>query len=176
MVQHASPESTVDRAGWTGGSAGDDQNTSNIHNYARPFVTSTWITGDVGMDSAPVGPAIFTLDDTEDPEIHVDHKVKYSAFAIQGGFAGAPSLTIGLCNGSSSPFWSVTNSSLNTSQFTEYEVEMSTIYAAMISDYEDLRLQVTNNGTDMGDSVKIAWIYLEVPDKPGGSPFIIFVE
>ena len=176
MVQKAIPSSCTDRAGWTGGSAGDDQNTTGLPNYCNSDNTSTYITGDVGMDSAPVGPAIFTLTNVDDPETGDDHKVKYTAFAQQGGFAGPPSLTIALYQGTTE-LSSVTNSSVSTSQFTAYETELSTAAANSITDYDDLILRVTNNGTDMGDSIKIAYMYLEVPDAGVvGSPFIIFVE
>lgn len=176
MVQNANISGTTDRGGWTGGSAGDDQNTSNIGNYCSSDNTSTYITGDVGMDSAPVGPAIFTLQDVDDPEVDGDHKLKYTAFAQQGGFMGPPALTIALFQGTTQR-WSVTNSSVNTSQFTAYSSTLDDAYAASITDYDDLILRVTNNGTDMGDSIKIAWMYLEVPDVGvAGSPFILFVE
>ena len=179
MAQKLIPQSCSDRAGWTGGSAGDDQNTTGLPSYCNSDNTSTYITGDVGMDSAPVGPAIFSIGSppsVDDPETGEDHFIKYTAFAQQGGFMGPPGLTIALYQ-STTLIRTVTNSSISTSQFTEYESELSEAQANSITDYDDLILRVTNNGTDMGDSIKIAYMYLEVPDaEVAGSPFIIFVE
>ena len=179
MVQKVIPQSCSDRAGWTGGSAGNAQNTTNLSTYCNSDNTSTYITGDVGMDSAPVGPAIFPIGrppSVDDPEVAGDHWLRYIAFAQQGGFAGPPSLTIALFQ-DTTLIRTTTNSSVSTIQFTEYGSELSDAQANSITDYDDLRIRVTNNGTDMGDSIKIAYMYLEVPDATvAGSPFIIFVE
>jgi hypothetical protein len=176
MTQYATLDGTSDRGGWTDGFGG----TSNIHTGADTTTAgSDYIQGEVGFASAPVGPAIFTLSDVDDPETDSDHKIKYTALAYVGGmgFGGAPPFTIALFEGTTQRH-TTTNSSVNTSSATEYTITLSDGEANSITDYDNLLLRVTNGGSEMGDNMKIYNMYLEVPNAPatGNPAFLLFME
>ena len=160
MAQNATLDGTSDRGGWVNESAG----TSNIHTSAdTTSAGSDFIQGEVGFDSAPVGPAIFTLSDVTDPESTSDHKIIYTALATAGGFMGTPGLTIALFEGTTQRH-STTNNSVNTGSATQYTINLSTSEANSISDYTNLILRVTNAGAEMGDNIKIFNMYFQCGD------------
>ena len=178
MAQNATLDGTSDRGGWVNESAG----TSNIHTSAdTTSAGSDFIQGEVGFDSAPVGPAIFTLSDVTDPESTSDHKIIYTALATAGGFMGTPGLTIALFEGTTQRH-STTNNSVNTGSATQYTINLSTSEANSISDYSNLILRVTNAGAEMGDNIKVFNMYFQCGDAPAGggvttSPaFLLFME
>ena len=179
MAQNATLDGTSDRGGWVNESAG----TSNIHTSAdTTSAGSDFIQGEVGFDSAPVGPAIFTLSDVTDPESTSDHKIIYTALATAGGFMGTPGLTIALFE-STTQRHSTTNNSVNTSSPTEYTINLSSGEANSITNYDNLILRVTNAGAEMGDNIKVLNMYFQCGDASEEeeadttSPaFLLFVE
>ena len=178
MAQNATLDGTSDRGGWVNESAG----TSNIHTSAdTTSAGSDFIQGEVGFDSAPVGPAIFTLSNVTDPEESSDHKIIYTALATSGGFMGTPGLTIALFEGTTQRH-STTNNSVNTGSATQYTINLSTSEANSISDYTNLILRVTNAGAEMGDNIKIFNMYFQCGDASEEeadttSPaFLLFME
>ena len=178
MAQNATLDGTSDRGGWVNESAG----TSNIHTSAdTTSAGSDYIVAEVGFDSAPVGPAIFTLSNVTDPESAADHKIIYTALATAGGFMGTPGLTIALFEGTTQRH-STTNNSVNTGSATQYTINLSTSEANSISDYTNLILRVTNAGAEMGDNIKIFNMYFQCGDASEEeadttSPaFLLFME
>ena len=181
MAQNATLDGTSDRGGWVNESAG----TSNIHTSAdTTSAGSDFIQGEVGFDSAPVGPAIFTLSDVTDPESTSDHKIIYTALATAGGFMGTPGLTIALFEGTTQRH-STTNNSVSTSSATQYTINLTFGgggNTSTISDYSNLILRVTNAGAEMGDNIKVFNMYFQCGDAPAGggvttSPaFLLFME
>ena len=176
MTQYATLDGTSDAGGWTGSGGGA------IHLDADTTTAgSDFIQGEVGMGSAPVGPAIFTLSDVDDPESASDHKIKYTALAAGGGFMGTPGLVIALFEGTTQRH-TTTNNSVNTSSATAYTITLSDGEADSITDYDNLLLRVTNTGSEMGDNIKIYNMYFECPDVSAGggvttSPaFLLFME
>jgi hypothetical protein len=160
MVQNATLDGTSDRGGWITESAG----TSNIHLSADTTTAgSDFIQGEVGFDSAPVGPAIFTLSNVTDPESAADHKIIYTALATAGGFMGTPGLTIALFE-STTQRHSTTNNSVNTGSATEYTINLSSGEANSITNYDNLILRVTNAGAEMGDNIKVFNMYFQCGD------------
>jgi len=177
MAQNATLDGTSDAGGWTGSGGGA------IHLDADTTTAgSDYIQGEIGFEASPVGPAIFTLSDVDDPTSASDHKIKYTALAYVGGMGmgGAPPLTIALYEGTTQRH-TTTNNSVNTSSATAYTITLSGAEADSITDYDNLLLRVTNGGTEMGDGIKIYNMYLEVPDAAEAavttSPaFLLFVE
>lgn len=160
MAQNATLDGTSDAGGWITESAGS----SNIHLSAdTTSAGSDFIQGEVGFDSAPVGPAIFTLSNVDDPESAADHKIIYTALATAGGFMGTPGLTIALFEGTTQRH-STTNNSVNTSSATQYTINLSSGEANSIGDYTDLILRVTNAGAEMGDNIKVFNMYFQCGD------------
>jgi hypothetical protein len=180
MTQYATLDGTSDSGGWTGSGGGA------IHLDADTTTAgSDYIQGEVSFDSAPVGPAIFTLSDVTDPESASDHKIKYTALASAGGmgFGGPPDLTIALYEGTTSPNGGLrhtTTQGVSAYAITEYTITLSGGEANNISDYDNLQLQVINTGSGMGDNIKIYNMYLEVPDASAaattGPAFLLFVD
>jgi len=160
MTQYATLDGTSDRGEWTDGFGG----TSNIHTSADTTTAgSDYIQGEIGFEAQPVGPAIFTLSNVDDPETASDHKIKYTALATGGGYMGPPGLIIALFEGDDQRH-TTTNNSVNTSSPTAYTITISDGDASSITNYDNLLLRVTNTGSEMGDSMKIYNMYLEVPD------------
>jgi len=178
MAQNATLDGTSDRGGWVNESSG----TSNIHTSAdTTSAGSDFIQGEVGFDSAPVGPAIFTLSNVTDPESAADHKIIYTALATAGGFMGTPGLTIALFE-STTQRHSTTNNSVSTGSATEYTINLSSGEANSITNYDNLILRVTNAGAEMGDNIKVFNMYFQCGDAPAEeadttSPaFLLFME
>ena len=162
MVQNATLDGTSDAGGWINESA----SSSNIHLSADTTTAgSDYIQGEIGFDGAPVGPAIFTLSNVDDPESAADHKIIYTALATAGGFMGTPGFTIALFEGTTQRH-STTNGSVSTSSATQYTINLSTSEANSISNYNNLILRVTNAGAEMGDSIKIFNMYFQCGDEP----------
>ena len=160
MAQNAPLDGTSDRGGWVDESSG----TSNIHTSADgTSAGSDYVQGQVGFDSAPVGPAIFTLSNVTDPESAADHKIIYTALATAGGFMGTPGLTIALFEGTTQRH-STTNGSVSTSSATQYTINLSSGEANSIGDYTNLILRVTNAGSEMGDTIRIFNMYFQCGD------------
>jgi len=174
MAQNATLDGTSDAGGWTGSGGGA------IHLDADTTTAgSDYIQAEVGFEASPVGPAIFTLSNVDDPESASDHKIKYTALAAAGGMMGTPGLVIALYEGTTQRH-TTTNNSVNTSSATAYTITLSDGEADSITDYDNLLLRVTNGGSEMGDNIKIYNMYLEVPDAAAAvttSPaFLLFVE
>ena len=160
MVQNATLDGTSDAGGWINESA----SSSNIHLSADTTTAgSDYIQGEIGFDGAPVGPAIFTLSNVDDPESAADHKIIYTALATAGGFMGTPGLTIALFE-STTQRHSTTNNSVNTSSPTEYTINLSSGEANSITNYDNLILRVTNAGAEMGDNIKVLNMYFQCGD------------
>ena len=160
MVQNATLDGTSDAGGWINESA----SSSNIHLSADTTTAgSDYIQGEIGFDGAPVGPAIFTLSNVDDPESAADHKIIYTALATAGGFMGTPGLTIALFE-STTQRHSTTNNSVSTSSPTEYTINLSSGEANSITNYDNLILRVTNAGAEMGDNIKVLNMYFQCGD------------
>ena len=179
MAQNATLDGTSDAGGWTGAGGGA------IHLDATgTSAGSNFIVAEIGFDSAPVGPAIFTLSDVTDPESTSDHKIIYTALATAGGFMGTPGLTIALFEGTTQRH-TTTNNSVSTSSATQYTINLTFGgggNTSTISDYSNLILRVTNAGAEMTDNIKVFNMYFQCGDAPAEeadttSPaFLLFME
>jgi len=152
MAQYGRPNSTIQWLGWSAVGAANREDCLNevVPNEDVNYIRCV----DAGPDTYECG-----LTNVVDPGVHTGHIFRFRfrrdaglaqrcvAHFYQGALYIAQSGTIAA-----------------TDNYQTVETTLTAVQAALITDYTDLRIWIISNNMGVGDTLRVTWVELEVPD------------
>ena len=151
MTQFARPDATITAASWTASA-------TTLHGDTSDQSNATYMTG-----GSSAGTVELNLGNVTDPASSADHVIY---IRVQGTGTGGPErFSLSLLQGATVIAAPFSAQSAPRGTWTEYSYTLIGTEADAITDYTDLRVQVTPSGLKSGETVLVSEVWLQVPDN-----------